>query len=312
MIAVLAGGVGAARFLSGLVRVVAPSEVTVIGNTADDAVLHGLHVSPDLDTVTYTLAGAANLDTGWGLAGDSFRTMGALDRYHVPTWFRLGDLDIATHLFRTVRLAEGAALSQVTAEIAEAWGLGFRLLPMTDDVVRTRLRLTDGAEVDFQEYFVRLRHQVAVASIEYLGAESATPAPGVAAALTRAEAIVIAPSNPLLSISPILAVPGIGGVVRKRRDRVVAISPIVAGRALKGPADHLLTELGHDSSAAGVARILGAHVGCLVIDTADADLAGEIAATGVRPVVADTVMATPEVAVDLARMVLDSVGGRQP
>ncbi|MFZ0058681.1 MAG: 2-phospho-L-lactate transferase [Acidimicrobiales bacterium] len=312
MIAVLAGGVGAARFLEGLVRVVAESELTVIGNTGDDAILHGLHVSPDLDTVTYTLAGASNLETGWGLAGDSFRTMGALDRYHVPTWFRLGDLDLATHLFRTVRLAEGAALSEVTAEIAATWGLGFRLLPMTDDTVRTRLRLANGEEVDFQEYFVRLRHDVVAASIAYDGAEAATPAPGVLAALAEAEAILIAPSNPLLSIAPILAVPGIGAAVERRRERVVAVSPIVGGRALRGPADRLLAELGHESSAVGVARLLGGYAGCLVIDTTDANLHPDVVAAGVRAVVADTVMRTPEVAAALARVALGAVGGGPP
>jgi LPPG:FO 2-phospho-L-lactate transferase len=312
MIAVLAGGVGAARFLAGLVAVVAANEVTVIGNTGDDAIVYGLHVSPDLDTVTYTLAGAVNLETGWGLADDSFRVMEALDRYHVPTWFRLGDLDLATHLYRTRRLAEGAALSQVTAEIAAAWRLGFRLLPMTDDEVRTRLRLADGREVDFQEYFVRLRHDVAVASIAYCGAETAAPAPGVVAALTEAEAIVLAPSNPLLSLAPILAVGGVGDVVRRRRDRVVAVSPLVAGRALKGPADHLLAELGHESSALGVARLLAPYAGCLVIDTADAGFADDVTASGVRAVVADTVMRTPEIAAALARVVLGSLVGGWP
>jgi len=308
MIAVLAGGVGAARFLAGLVGVVAEAEVTVVGNTGDDAVLHGLHVSPDLDTVTYTLAGAVNRVTGWGIAGDSFGTMDALSRYNVATWFRLGDRDLATHLFRTQRLAAGATLTEVTAEITTAWGLSLTLLPMTDDDVRTRLRLADGREVDFQEYFVHLRHQVAVESIAYVGAESAVPAPGVAAALGAAEAIVLAPSNPLLSVAPILAVPGIGEVLADRRDRVVAVSPIVAGRALKGPADHLLVELGHESSAAGVARLLRPYCGCIVIDAADGDLAERVAATGVRAVVADTVMRTPKVAQALARTALSAVG----
>ncbi|HXZ82427.1 MAG TPA: 2-phospho-L-lactate transferase [Acidimicrobiales bacterium] len=310
MIVVLAGGVGAARFIEGLVRIVAEPEITVVGNTGDDATLHGLHVSPDLDTVTYTLAGAANPETGWGLAGDSFRTMEALERYRLPTWFRLGDRDLATHLFRTVRLAAGAALSEVTAEIAEAWGLRFRLVPMSDDAVRTRLRLAGGGEVDFQEYFVRLRHQVAVESIDYRGAASAFPAPGVVAALAAAEAIVLAPSNPLLSIAPILAVPGIGEVLARRRERVVAVSPIVAGRALKGPADHLLAELGHESSAVGVAQLLSPYVGRLVIDRADAVLGGRVSAVGVDAVVADTVMRTPEVAAELARVALSSVAGQ--
>lgn len=308
MIAVLAGGVGAARFLSGLVGVVAGSEVTVIGNTGDDAVLHGLHVCPDLDTVTYTLAGAVNPETGWGLAGDSFGAMDALDRFGVATWFRLGDRDLATHLYRTQRLGAGATLSEVTAEIVAAWGLKIALLPMTDDDVRTRLRLADGREVDFQEYFVHLRHGVAVESIDYARAGSARPAPGVEAALASAELIVLAPSNPLLSIAPILAVPGIGEAVARRRDRVVAISPIVAGRALKGPADQLLVELGHESSAAGVARLLGPYASVLVLDTADAGLAGAVSALGVRPIVTDTVMRTPGVAADLARVTLAAVG----
>jgi LPPG:FO 2-phospho-L-lactate transferase len=308
MIAVLAGGVGAARFLEGLVALVDESEITVVGNTGDDATLYGLHVSPDLDTVTYTLAGAGNRETGWGLAGDSFQAMGSLDRYEVPTWFRLGDKDLATSLFRTTRLAEGATLSEVTAEISAAWRLRLCLLPMSDDEVRTRLRLADGAEVDFQEYFVRLRHDVAVASIVYRGAEEASPAPGVVAALTAAEVIVVAPSNPLLSIAPILAVPAIGALLRGRRERVVAISPIVAGRALRGPADHLLAELGHEPSAAGVARFIAPYAGCLVIDTADAHLGGEVSAAGVRAVVADSVMRTREVAASLARIALDSAG----
>jgi LPPG:FO 2-phospho-L-lactate transferase len=307
MIVVLAGGVGAARFLRGLVEVVAEPEITVIGNTGDDAILHGLYVSPDLDTVTYTLAGAVNGEQGWGLAGDSFRTMEALDRYGVPTWFRLGDLDLATHLFRTARLAEGAALSEVTAEIVRAWGIGCKVLPMSDDTVRTRLRLTTGAEVDFQEYFVRLCHAVAVASISYRGASAARPAPGVIGALTLAEAIVLAPSNPLLSIGPILAVPGIAEALAGRRERVVAISPIVGGRALRGPADHLLAELGHEASAVGVARLVRRYARCLVIDTLDADLSPKVGEAGVRAVVADTVMRTPEVAAALARTALASV-----
>jgi LPPG:FO 2-phospho-L-lactate transferase len=307
MIVVLAGGVGAARFLRGLVEVVAEPEITVIGNTGDDAILHGLNVSPDLDTVTYTLAGAVNGAQGWGLAGDSFRTMEALDRYGVPTWFRLGDLDLATHLFRTARLAEGAALSEVTAEIVRAWGIACKVLPMSDDTVQTRLRLATGAEVDFQEYFVRLCHAVAVASISYRGADAARPAPGVIDALTLAEAIVLAPSNPLLSIGPILAVPGITEAIAGRRERVVAISPIVGGRALRGPADHLLAELGHESSAVGVARLVRPYARCLVIDTLDADLSPRIDEAGVRAVVADTVMRTPEVAAALARTALASV-----
>ncbi|MCU1493014.1 MAG: 2-phospho-L-lactate transferase [Acidimicrobiaceae bacterium] len=304
MIAVLAGGVGAARFLVGLVGVVEPGEITAIVNTADDTVLHGLHVSPDLDTVTYTLAGAVNPATGWGLVGESFAAMDALDRYGAPTWFRLGDRDLGTHLYRTGRLAAGAHLSDVVAEVAAAWGLGLRLLPMSDDRVRTRLELVEGGEVAFQEYFVHLRHSVPVRRVRFEGAESARPAPGVLEALAEAETIVVAPSNPIVSIGPILAVPGIAEMLESRRERVVAISPIVGGTALKGPAGRLLVELGGESSVVGVARHLQARIGTLVIDEADRGLAPEVEALGMRCLVTATVMGTPEVAADLARAVL--------
>jgi LPPG:FO 2-phospho-L-lactate transferase len=304
VIAVLAGGVGAARFLVGLVGVVEPGEITAIVNTADDTVLHGLHVSPDLDTVTYTLAGAVNPATGWGLVGESFAAMDALDRYGAPTWFRLGDRDLGTHLYRTGRLAAGAHLSDVVAEVAAAWGLGLRLLPMSDDRVRTRLELVEGGEVAFQEYFVHLRHSVPVRRVRFEGAESARPAPGVLEALAEAETIVVAPSNPIVSIGPILAVPGIAEMLESRRERVVAISPIVGGTALKGPAGRLLVELGGESSVVGVARHLQARIGTLVIDEADRALAPEVEALGMRCLVTATVMGTPEVAADLARAVL--------
>jgi len=190
MITVLAGGVGAARLLRGLVRVVDPAEVVVVANTGDDLVLHGLHVSPDLDTITYTLAGAGNPETGWGLAGETWQAMDSLDHYGGPTWFRLGDRDLGTHLFRTGRLADGAGLAEVTAEVAEAWGLGFRLLPATEDRLRTMVTLADGDEVGFQEYFVGLRHDVPVSGIRFDGADDALPGPGVLEAITTAEAVV--------------------------------------------------------------------------------------------------------------------------
>ena len=304
MIAVLCGGVGAARMLSGLQAVVAPGEIVGIVNTGDDTELHGLHISPDLDTITYTLAGAANPATGWGLKGESFRAMQALERFGAITWFRLGDTDLATHLYRTGRLREGASLSEVTAEITRAFGLGARLLPMSDDPVRTWLRLADGRDVAFQEYFVKLGHAVVVASVRFEGAETARPAPGVLEALASAEMIVVAPSNPVVSIGPILAVPGVGELLAARRDTVVAVSPIVAGAALKGPADRLLVELGEQASASGVARLFRTWVGTLVIDEADADLAGQVEAAGVRCVVAATVMSTPERSAALARAVL--------
>jgi LPPG:FO 2-phospho-L-lactate transferase len=305
MITVLAGGVGAAKLLQGLVRVVPSEDLVVVGNTGDDAVIHGLHVSPDLDTITYTLAGASNPHSGWGLAGDSFRTMDALDRYGAETWFRLGDLDLATNLYRTERLASGATLSEVTAEITRAWGIRFRLLPMSDDPVRTTITLKDGVVIDFQEYFVKRRHAAAVGSVEFAGAEKAAPARGVIEAIAKAEVIVLAPSNPVLSLGPILAVPGVAEALRERRSRVVAISPIVAGRALKGPADHLLDELGHESSARGVARLLTEVAGNFVLDVADAGISGSIAALGMRVLVTETVMSEPEIATELARRSLE-------
>ena len=288
--------------------VVDPGEIVGIVNTGDDLDLHGLYVSPDLDTITYTLAGVVNPTTGWGLAGETFRAMQALERFEAITWFRLGDTDLATHLYRTGRMREGATLSEVTAEISRAWGLGVRLLPMSDDPVRTRLRLEDGQEVAFQEYFVKLRHGVVVGSVRFEGAETASPAPGVLDTLESAEIIVVAPSNPVVSVGPILAVPGVARVLEARRDSVVAVSPIVAGAALKGPADRLLVELGGEASAPGVARFLGAWVGTLVIDKADQDVAAEVEAAGVKCIVAETVMRTPELAAGLARVVLGATG----
>ena len=307
MIAVLAGGVGAARLLRGLVRVVDPRDVAVVGNVADDLVLHGLHISPDLDTVTYTLGGGDNAETGWGLAGETWQAMDALDRYGGPIWFRLGDRDLATHLHRTGRLAEGVGLAQVTAEIAAAWEIGVRLLPATEDRLRTMVTLGDGTEVGFQEFFVGMRHDVPVAGVRFDGAASARPGPGVLEAITEAEVVVIAPSNPLVSIDPILAVPGVSEAVAARRSSTVAVSPIVGGAALKGPADRMLAELGHESSAVGVARHYRDLVGTMVIDVVDADLAPEVEAEGVRCVVTDTVMHTPEVAATLAKVALEAV-----
>ena len=306
MIVALAGGVGAARLLRGLVRVVAPADVTAVVNTGDDVVLHGLHVSPDLDTVTYTLAEAVNDETGWGLAGETWTVMDALERFGVETWFRLGDRDLATHLYRTTRLAAGAPLSSVTAEIARGWGLEVRLLPMTDDRVETRVTV-EGTEIGFQDYFVRRRHSVAVERIRFAGAEQARPAPGVVDALGTADVVVVCPSNPLLSIAPLLAVPGLRDAVEARRSHTVAVSPIVGGVALKGPADRLLTELGHEASVVGVARLYASLAATLVIDEADATLAGAVEDAGMRCVVAPAVMHDPAAAAALAKTVLDCV-----
>jgi LPPG:FO 2-phospho-L-lactate transferase len=310
MFAALAGGVGAARFLRGLVRVVPPADVVAVVNTGDDEEVHGLHVSPDLDSVTYTLAGAANAAQGWGLEDETFAALDALARYGVPTWFRLGDKDLATHLYRTQRLRAGAPLSVVTAEIARAWDLTLRLLPMTDDPVRTRITVDDGGattELAMQEWFVRERAEPRVRAVRFEGAAAARPAPGVLDALRHADVIVVCPSNPVISVGPILAVPGIREVLVARRERVVAVSPIVGGAPVKGPADRLMAPLGIEVSCVGVARTYAEVCGTLVVDRVDAARAGEVEAAGVRAVVADTMMRSPEIAAALAEQTLAAV-----
>src|SRR5690242_5941207 len=270
MFAALAGGVGAARFLAGLVRVVPPADITVVVNTGDDDEFHGLYVSPDLDSVTYTLAGASNVAQGWGLEGETFATLDALGRYGVDTWFRLGDKDIATHLFRTQRLRAGVPLSDVTGEITRAWGLDVRLLPMTDDRVRTRITVARDngrtEELAMQRWFVGERAESPVQAVRFDGAAAARPAPGVLDALRNADTIVLCPSNPVISIAPILAVPGIRDVLVERRARVVGVSPIVGGAPVKGPADRLMAPLGIDVSCVGVARVYADFCSSLVID----------------------------------------------
>jgi LPPG:FO 2-phospho-L-lactate transferase len=313
MIVALAGGVGAARMLRGLMAVIDPASITAVVNTGDDTEFHGLYVSPDLDTVTYTLAGVINPETGWGRTGETWAAMDELRAYSHGRlgWFGLGDRDLGTHLYRTSRLAEGATLSEVTAEISARWGVAVRVLPMSDDRVETRVVVVEadgnGREVGFQEYFVGHRHQVPVRAIRLVGAETAQAAPGVLDAIAEARAIVVCPSNPLVSIGPVLATGGIGAAVAARRARVVAVSPIVAGRALKGPADRMLGELGHEISVVGVARLWSPYAASLVIDEADAPLADEVAAAGVRAMVAPTVMSGPAQAAALARTVLDAV-----
>ena len=313
MIAVLCGGVGAARFLRALDGVVEASETTAIVNTGDDAIMHGLSISPDLDTVVYTLAGAIDPERGWGLADESWRAMEGLARLATArpaqsdaasTWFNLGDRDLATHLYRTARLAEGASLSQVTAEIGVSWGLSQRIVPMSDDRVSTIVTVDGVGDVSFQEYFVKMHHDVSVEAIRFDGASKARLAAGVDEAMRAAECVVIAPSNPIVSIGPIRALDGVDAILGGRRESVVAVSPIVGGAALKGPADRLLRELGHDSSVVGVARLYAPIAGTLVIDPVDADLAEMVEAEGMRAVVTPSVMSTPEIGRQLADSVL--------
>jgi LPPG:FO 2-phospho-L-lactate transferase len=309
-IVALAGGVGAARMLSGIVSVTDPASVTAIVNTGDDTVMHGLYISPDLDTVTYTLAGVISPETGWGLAGETWSAMEELRAYSGGRlgWFNLGDRDLGTHLFRTTRLHEGALLSEATAEISTRWGLRLRILPMSDDRVETRVVVSDGdgvREIGFQDYFVKYRHDVPVKEIRLAGVEAAAAASGVMECIDEADQLVICPSNPLVSIGPVLATGGIGEAVATRRDRTVAVSPIIAGKALKGPADRLLAELGHDPSVVGVARMWAPYAATLVIDVADSGRAEEVEAAGMRAVIAPTVMSGPDEAAALARVVLD-------
>ncbi len=319
-VTVVCGGVGAARFLRALAAVHPADRTVGVVNTGDDTVLHGLAISPDLDTITYTLAEAIDPERGWGLRAETWRAMEALGRYAAvrpagsaaaPTWFNLGDQDLATHFYRTARRAEGGTLTQATEEICAAWGVRQRLLPMTDDVVTTMVTLADeGVEVPFQEYFVQRRHSVPVSAVRFAGAAAAALTPGARAALEKAEAVVVAPSNPLVSIGPIRALAGVNEILAARRETVVAISPIVGGAALKGPADRMLVELGHEASVVGVARLYAPIASALVIDPADEELAAAVEAEGMRAVVQPSVMAVPGVAAALARATLAAVGLR--
>jgi LPPG:FO 2-phospho-L-lactate transferase len=302
----LAGGVGAARFLDGLARTLAPERLFIIG-TGDDAEIHGLHISPDLDTVTYTLAGLADRQRGWGIRGDTFRCLEALGRLGSDTWFQLGDRDLATHLHRSQRLREGSTLSEVTREIAAALGVRSSVVPMSDDRVRTRI-CTAAGELEFQTYFVKRRARDRVGGLRFDGAENARPAPGVLQAIADAEAIIVCPSNPFISIGPILAIPGMREALANRRERVAAISPIVGGRALKGPAAAMMKSLRVRASAAEVAKMYADFVSVFVLDEIDRKQVSEVAGLEMRPVVTNTVMRGPHERKALARAVARELG----
>jgi len=303
MIVALAGGVGGAKLADGLHQELPPGELTVIVNTADDFVLHGLHISPDLDTVMYTLAGLANPATGWGLRDDTFNALGMLAGYGAPDWFGLGDRDLATHILRTAMLREGATLTQVTHRLAESLGIHCALLPMCDEPVRTLVQTPDG-ELPFQEYFVRRQAQDRVLGLRFNGIEHATTSDAVRAVAARATAIVICPSNPFVSVAPILQVPGLRDALLSTRTPIIAVSPIIAGQAVKGPAARMLESLGMPVSVVGVAKTYADLHVTLVIDETDRDLAEQVAAFGVRPVVAPILMRTPEDRRTLARLVI--------
>jgi LPPG:FO 2-phospho-L-lactate transferase len=307
MLVALAGGVGAARFLRGLLRVHDPGGVVVVGNTGDDLRMHGLAVSPDLDSVAYTLAGLADEERGWGLAGETWNVREALVRLGEPGWFALGDRDIATHLLRTRLLAEGATLSAATAALCERLGVPVRLLPMSDQPVETRVEVDgpDGPEdLGFQEWWVGRQARDPVRRVRFEGVERSRPAPGVLEAIAAASGVVLCPSNPVVSIAPILAVPGIRAAIQAAPCRVVAVTPIVGGAPVRGMADRLLPAWGVEVSARGVAGLYAGLADAFVLDAVDADQAGDVAALGLEPVVVPTLMRTVEDAAALAKAAL--------
>ncbi|HMS58796.1 MAG TPA: 2-phospho-L-lactate transferase [Tepidiformaceae bacterium] len=303
MITVFAGGVGASRFLQGLVQAVDPADVTVISNTGDDVEMFGLHVSPDTDIVLYALAGAVNPETGWGLAGDTFAVVDQLQRFGYERWFNLGDRDLAMAIHRTRLLHEGVPMHEVVAGLARAWGVGCQVIPMANEPVRTKVDGPDG-EIDFQEYMVRMRTEVEVRSIAFAGADAARPAPGVVEAIRDAEAVILAPSNPFVSIGPILAVPGVRDALASTAAVRAAISPIIAGQVVKGPAAKMLQSLGHEVSAVGVAAVYRGLIDLMVIDEQDRALAPRVEALGMRCHVTDTMMTSAERKAELAAEVV--------
>ena len=285
----LAGGVGGAKLADGLVRAAGAEQVTVVVNTADDFTLYGLHIAPDLDTVLYTLSGIANPVTGWGIEGDTHAALGGIARYGRDPWFQVGDRDLATHVLRTEALRAGRTLTDVTAELASALGVRSAILPMTDQPVATTIQTPDGP-LEFQDYFVRRRQRDEVIGVAFVGIESARMTDAVAAAIAAADLIVVCPSNPIVSIGPMLLLPGLRDALAAADAPMVAVSPLVGGKALKGPADRMMTSLGHESSAAGVADLYAGLVDAFVLDTVDANLEPRIAALEIRTLVTDTVM----------------------
>ena len=297
----LAGGLGGSRCVDALARAAGPEQVTAIGNVGDDLEMWELHVSPDLDTIMYTLAGLLDEERGWGVRGDTYEAMAVAEQAGRETWFTLGDQDAGLHILRTRLLKNGQPLSTVTGKLAEGLGLGVRLLPATDDRLRTKIQTPDG-ELDFQEWFVRRRHADRVDGVRFEGAEDARPAPGVLDAIKEADVVVIAPSNPFVSIQPILAVPGVEETLRTKH--VAAVSPLVGGKALRGPLAEMMASLGHQPGAAGVRALYGDLVSTFVLDREDAVLADGIPGA----VVCDTVMVFPERRAEVGRGLLEAIG----
>ena len=305
-ITALAGGIGASKLLLGLASVMPPEDITIIANTGDDIELFGLRICPDIDTVTYTLAGVINEETGWGLKGDTFECLRWLARYGEDSWFNLGDRDLATHIFRTHQMRTGSSLSEVTDQIRRSLGVRSTILPMTDSYTPTRVA-TDQGEMHFQEYFVRRRCEPRVREIRFDNIESAQPAPGVLSAILEAGVVIICPSNPFISIGPILAVPGVREALRQTEATVIAITPIIGGRALKGPAADMLSDLGHEVSARAVAALYSDFLDVFVLDEVDASMEAHISSLSTNLAVTNTVMNTLEDKRRLARTVLQFV-----
>ena len=299
---------GAAKFIRGLARRVEQRRLDIIVNTGDDENFYGLHVSPDIDTVVYTLAGLVNRAQGWGLPDETFNALGALERFYGEPWFALGDRDLATHLFRTERLGAGARLSQVTAELANRFRLKARVMPMSDDRVRTFVKLRGLPAMPFQEYFVRRRFRGIVERVELRGVERARPLPAALKAIAASAAVILAPSNPIVSLGPILSLKGVRTALASVRSRVAAISPIVGGKTIKGPADRMLRGLGHEVSPLGVARLYRDCVGVFVLDRVDRRYLEPIRALGMRAIATDTIMSSPARAARLAEVVLQELG----
>jgi len=303
MITVFTGGTGGAKLVQGLQQVVAPEDLTVIVNTGDDLEWWGLHVSPDIDSVLYSLAGLLSKDRGWGVEADSFRCLERMRQLEQPSWFGLGDLDLATHLTRTAMLRAGKSLSESTAELARRMGVRARILPMSDHRVSTMLETAKG-RLTFQEYFVRERHQVDVTAVEFDGVERARPAPGVLAGIESAEAILFAPSNPVTSIGPILAVPGVRDALRRTNVPVAAVSPVVGGAAVSGPAAELMRMMGWPGSIAGIAEAYEDFLDVLVADSADGGEAERLNGSGLRVLCTNTIMTSADDRRALAQFVL--------
>ena len=302
-VALLAGGTGGTKLAHGFARALDPGDLIVIANVGDDFELHGLHVAPDIDALLYTLGGLIDVERGWGVRGDTFSAHAMLERYGEPAWFRVGDADLATHVERTRLLRSGASLTDATAAMASALGISARVLPATDDPLRTRIE-THAGTLDFQDYFVRLRQEPDVRGVTLDGLDSARPTAAVLEAIGAADLVVLGPSNPIVSIGPILALPGVREAIEAAAAPKVAVSPIVAGRALKGPADRMLTSLGHESTALGVARIYAGLVDRFVLDEADAGLSADVEGLGMAVDVLPTVMRSDDDRAALARALL--------